>query len=55
MDLIQPEPSDDDLLAIVKEVTQINRIIREGLTAWDSHRVFRERLSAVERGDSPAA
>jgi hypothetical protein len=53
----EPEPSDDDLLAEVKEVTRINRLIREGLAAWhlaDAHEVFRDRLAAVELGNSPA-
>lgn len=53
MDLT-PELSDDDLFATVKEITRINRIIREGLALWDTHQVFRERLAAVEEGNSPA-
>ena len=50
------DPSDDDVLAMVKEITRINRIIREGLAVWHraDSQVFRDRLAAVEAEDSPA-
>ena len=52
----EPEPT-DDVFAVVREVGEVNRLIREGLAAWylvDAREVFRERLAAVEYGDSPA-